>query len=153
MLNSTLSSWNPLSQLVPRSALIATLSVIGLVSGWVPSLSRDLSTFVFDTATYAQSTAQVTNYAKAVLNIEPVRKAHFEQVKRQMGGTVPGNICRQSSSPSSVKAICNEFYRRSAEIIKNSGLSIGEFNQITRQVQTDQEVKARVQQELVRQQQ
>lgn len=153
MLNSLVSApRNSLNRFISHASLVGTLSTISLLFGWVPGLSKDLSTLVFDTAGSAQSADQIAKYAKAVLTIEPVRKSAFDKVKQIMGGKVSGEVCRQGNSPGAVKAICSSFFTRSAEIINDSGLSIGDFNRITRQVQTDQGLKTRIQQELVRQQ-
>ncbi len=154
MLNSTLPvAHNPLHSLVSRLSLIGTISAIGLLSGWVPGLSRDFSTLAFNTATYAQSAEQVTQYAKAVLQIEPVRQEALAEAKQLMGGNVPSNVCRQSSVPNAVDSVCKTFLSRSAEIIKSSGLTIGGFNQMTMRLQKDSGLRDRMRQELIRQQQ
>lgn len=125
---------------------------MGLLSGWVPGLSQDLSTVVFDTATYAQSAEQVQRYARAVLMMEPVRQTAYQEVQRIMKGSVPGDVCRQGSVPRSVKDICSRFYTRSAQIILSNRLSIADFNSITRRLQGDAGLRNRIQQEMVRQQ-
>jgi len=154
MLNSTLPvAHKPLNSLVSRLSLIGTISAIGLLSGWVPGLSQDFSTLVFNTATYAQSAEQVTQYAKAVLQIEPVRQEALAEAKQIMGGSVPSNVCRQSSIPNTVESVCKTFLSRSAEIIKSSGLTISEFNQITMRLQKDSGLRDRMRQELIRLQQ
>jgi len=138
---------------VSRLSLIGTISAIGFLSGWVPGLSRNFSTLVFNTATYAQSAEQVTQYAKAVLQIEPVRQEALAEAKQIMGGSVPANVCRQSSVPNAVESVCQTFLSRSAEIIKSSGLTISGFNQITLRLQKDSGLRGRMRQELIRQQQ
>jgi len=153
MLNSTLPvAAYPINSLVSRLSLIGTISAIGLLSGWVPALSRD-STLVFNTAAYAQSAEQVTQYAKAVLQIEPVRQEALAEAKQVMGGSVPANVCRQSSIPNAVESVCKTFLSRSADIIQSSGLTIGEFNRITMRLQNDSRLRDRMRQELIRLQQ
>lgn len=124
---------------------------MGLFSGWVPGLSQDFSTVVFNTATYAQSAEQITKYARAVLQMEPVRQTAYQEVRRILKGSVPGDVCRQGGAPRSVKDICSRFYTRSAQIILSNGLSIGEFNEITRRLQGDAGLRTRIQQEMRRQ--
>lgn len=125
---------------------------MGLLSGWVPGLSHDLSTIAFGTATYAQSSEQVQRYSRSVLMMEPVRQTAYREVQRIMKGSVPGDVCRQGAVPRSVKDICSRFYTRSAQIILNNRLSISEFNDITRRLQGDSGLRNRVQEEMKRQQ-
>lgn len=132
--------------------LIGMLTITGLASGLTPGLSKDFSTVVFSTAIYAQSAEQITKYARAVLQMEPVRQTAYQEVRRILKGSVPGDVCRQGSVPRSVKDICSRFYTRSAQIILNNGLSIGEFNEMTRRLQGDAGLRSRIQQEMRRQQ-
>ena len=149
-------SQNLLNRLVAPVSLVGLLSSMGLLSGWAPGLSQDFTTVVFDTATYAQSTVnntQIIRYAQSVLEIEPVRKEEFAKVRQVMKGNVPANVCRQDGLPEAVATACKSFFSRSADIIRKNKLSIGEFNQITQQVQSDSGLKVRIQKELIRQQQ
>lgn len=152
MLSSSALCWHSLNRLWSRSMLIGMLTITGLASGLTPGLSKDFSTVVFSTAIYAQSAEQITKYARAVLQMEPVRQTAYQEVRRILKGSVPGDVCRQGSVPRSVKDICSRFYTRSAQIILNNGLSIGEFNEMTRRLQGDAGLRSRIQQEMRRQQ-
>jgi len=138
--------------LVSRTVLVGMLSVGAVLSGWVPSLAKDLSIVTGDTA-YAQSISnnQVVKYARAVLKMEPIRQSSFREFQRLTGGSVPPD-CRRQGLPNNVEYVCKRFFTRSAEILQDSGLSIGEFNKITERLQTDAELKQRIQRELMRQQ-
>lgn len=138
---------------VSRTVLVGMLSAGAVLSGWVPGLSKDLSTVVVGTAAYAQSVSndQVVKYARAVLRMEPVRQSSFREFQRLTGGNVPPD-CRRSGLPNNVEYVCKRFFTRSAEILQDSGLSIGEFNAITERLQNDAELKQRIQRELMRQQ-
>lgn len=151
MLNSTYP--RSLQRLLSQVSVVGTLSAISLLSGWIPGLSRNFASLSFDTVVYAQSASQVQQYAKAVLQIEPIRRESLEKAKQIMGGSVPANVCRQDDLPSSVEGVCKNFLTRSAQVIKGSGLSIGEFNQITVRLQKDPGLRNRMRQELIQQQQ
>ncbi len=141
-----------LHHLISQVSVVGTLSAITLLSGCIPGLSRGLTNISFNTAVYAQSTTQIQQYAKAVLQIEPIRRESLEKAKQIMGGNVPANVCRQDDLPNGVEGVCKNFLTRSAQIIKDSGLSIGEFNQITVRLQKDPGLKNRMRQELIEQQ-
>lgn len=137
-----------------RAALIVVLSVGSLVTGWVPGLSKDFSTIVVGTAAYAQSinSSQVTRYAQAVLEMEPVRQSSYREFRRLTGGNIPPEACRRGGLPNDVEYVCKRFFTRSADIIQSNGLSIAEFNEITQRLQSDAGLRQRIQKEMIRQQ-
>jgi hypothetical protein len=118
----------------------------------MPGLAKDFSVVEFSTAAYAQSATQVSHYAEAVLEMEPLRQKSYREVRRIMGGNVPDETCRQGGLSKPVKAICDRFFRESADIIQKNNLSINEFNEITQRAQSDPGLKSRIQKELIRQQ-
>lgn len=135
-----------------RASLIGVLSAVGVLSGWVPGLSKDFSTVVFETTAQAQSSSQVKKYARAVLDMEPLRQSSYREFTRLTGGNMPTEACRRGGLPNDVEYVCKRFFSRSAEIIEKNGLSIAEFNSITSKLQRDGSLKQRIQQELMRQQ-
>jgi hypothetical protein len=124
------------------------------LTGVVPSWSgRVESQVVWSSTAFAQSNGKIRNYAGAVLEIEPLRKRAYREVRRMMNGTLPNDVCRQGQLPGNVRSICTDFFDESANIIRKNNLSIGEFNEFTQRSQSDSGLMNQIQQELIRLQQ
>jgi len=145
-----------LSQMLSRSLIVATLSSASVLSGWVPNLvgARLLE---FSSVAYAQavSNAEVTQYARSVLVMEPVRQTAFNEIKRIIASdNVPSIICNQprsfSSLPTNARNIAVDFCKRSRQIVESNGLPIDRFNAITVNLQNDANLERRVKNELLR---
>ena len=121
----------------------------GLVPSWSGQIDAPL---VWSSAASAQSISKVRNYAGAVLEIEPLRRKAFRDVRRMMNGNLPNDVCRQGQLPSNVRSICTDFFDESANIIRKNNLSITEFNDLTQRSQSDSGLMNQIQQELIRQQ-
>ena len=137
-------------------SLVVGVATVGL-SGLTPDLSGRSITLVFGSAAYAQdvSNAEVTKYARAVLVMEPVRQAAFNQIKSVIGsGDVPPIVCHKPQSldalPGDARNIAVTYCSRSKEIVESNGLTIGRFNTITMNLQNDSNLKKRIQDELIR---
>jgi hypothetical protein len=124
------------------------------LTGIVPSWSGRLdSPMVWSSAAFAQSAGKIRSYAGAVLEIEPLRRRAYRDVRRIMNGNLPNDVCRQGQLPGNVQSICTGFFDESANIIRKNNLSIGEFNDLTQRSQSDSSLMNLIQQELIRQQQ
>ncbi|AFZ30420.1 hypothetical protein Glo7428_1871 [Gloeocapsa sp. PCC 7428] len=143
-------------RMLSRSLVIATLSSVSVVSGLVPNLagSRQVE---FSSVAYAQavSNAEVTNYARSVLVMEPVRQTAFNEIKRIISSdNIPPIVCNQprsfSSLPTDARNIAVEFCKRSRQIVESNGLTINRFNAITVNLQSDAQLERRVKNELLR---
>lgn len=139
-----------------RSLVVGAFATVGL-SGLALDLSGRSSTLVFSSAAYAQdfSNAEVTKYAQAVLVIERVRQTAFNQIKNVIGsGDVPPIVCHKPQSldalPDNARNIAVTYCSRSKEIVESNGLTIGRFNTITTNLQSDSNLKKRIQDELIR---
>jgi hypothetical protein len=131
-------------------AIAGVLSVFTVLSGLVPSTSQSWNGFKLDAAAQAQtSPAMVTQYARAAYEIEQLRQQYYAQAKKLLGGNVPGDVCRQSSLPQSVRAICTDFLSKSEEIIKNHNLTVAQFNDMTRRKKDDPALQQQIQSELL----
>ncbi len=121
------------------------------LTGVVPSWSgRGDSQVVWSSTAFAQSSGKIRNYAGAVLEIEPLRKRAYREVRRMMNGNLPNDVCRQGQLPGNVRSICTDFFDESANIIRKNNLSIGEFNEFTQRSQSDSGLMNQIQQELIR---
>lgn len=108
--------------------------------------------------TQSAGVAAVTQYADAVLAIEPVRQAAANQMKTVLGDRpLPVVICSQADTVKSLskeaREIAVSFCNQTKGIIEGTGLSIAQFNQITQSHAVDPALKQRIQEELAKLQQ
>ena len=138
-----------------RSVIVATLASVGLLSGIVPGLSGNSPELVSSNSAYAQdiSKPDLTNYAKAVLAIEPLRLSAYDEIKKIVG-SVPGIVCNQQQSlrglPKNAQGIAANYCNQSKKIVESNDLTISRFNNITVQIQSDSALQKKVQNELIR---
>ena len=124
---------------------------MGLVVSYTPHLVLRSTAWSVSDAAYAQaSSPQVSQYARAAFYIEQQRQQDYAEAKKIMSGNVPDDVCRQQNIPSAVHDICSRFLKRSAEIIKENGLTIAQFNDITRRKEGDPSLQQQIQSELLK---
>lgn len=143
--------------MLSRSLVVGALTTLGLLSGHAPDLSGHSIALVFSSAAYAQpvSDPEVSNYARAVLVMEPVRQTSFNEIKKMIGsGDVPPIVCHKPESldalPDNARNIAVSYCTRSKEIVESNRLSIARFNAITVNLQNDPDLKRRIHDELLR---
>lgn len=148
-----------LNRILSQSVVVGVFAVFGLLSGVIPEFSGNSNTFVFSTAAHAQQTvtdAEVTNYAQALLKIEELRQDAFGEIKNMVGGNVPEIVCNDNQSISNlslpVRNAVQGFCDDSSAVVeahfpkgKNS-----RFNQITNQMQSNPNLRQRIQNEMRR---
>jgi hypothetical protein len=141
----------PLSTVRTRlsQVLIVTgLSAIGAFSGLVPQTAPHFVGLV--SATAVAQTPDVTSYARAAFEIEQLRQRKYSEAKERLRGNVPPNVCGQQEPPAEVRTICDEFMRGTTNIIKQNGMSVSQFNDITRRKDTDPNLQQQIQAELLK---
>lgn len=159
-LNCSLGSHFPIRLMKPfvalrpafsRMGVAGLLSVASLLSGITLPVTRHPADLFAGAAAYAQDDPAVTSYANAAYQIERLRQRRFSEAKREFsGGNVPANVCQQPTIPASVRGICDEFINESAEIIKSNGMSVSQFNEITRRKGSDAALQEQINAELLR---
>ena len=153
-----------LTRMVSQSLLIGSFTAIGLLSGLIPGLSQGSPTLVFSTAVYAQPTnvsaQDIRSYAEAVLKIERLRYAAYQEIKNILNSKdVPEIACNNPATINSLRSqareIAQNYCNQSSAIVasyfpkgKNS-----RFNEITTLMQSNQSLRTRIQEELIRLQQ
>ncbi len=149
------SSRFSLNRTLSRSALVGTIASIGLIFGIVPGLSEHSHSLVFGSAAHAEDVTdtEVTEYARSVLQIEPYRQDAYAKIKKIIGsGNVPKIACSQPDSlstlPDDAQAAAVAYCEQSNSIVQKNGLTISRFNAITIKVQSDPDLKNRVQDQL-----
>lgn len=147
-----------LNRMLLRSLLISAISTVGLVAGLVPDLSRSSSNLVFSPTAYAQdvSEPEVSKYAMAVLEAEPVRETALKNIREMTppGQDVPEVACYKKDTleklAENARDVALKYCSNYESIVKKYFGSFEEFNQITKNVQRDPNLKKRIQDEMLR---
>ncbi|XGW00197.1 MAG: DUF4168 domain-containing protein [Leptolyngbya sp. BL-A-14] len=148
MMQRSVSLLRPSFNAATQIFVVGALASMGIVVSYAPLLIQRTPTMG---AAYAQAgSAPVSQYARAAFYIEQQRQQDYAEAKKIMGGNVPEDVCRQQNIPSAVHDICGRFLKRSAEIIKDSGLTIGQFNELTRRKEGDPALQQQIQSELLK---
>jgi Domain of unknown function (DUF4168) len=117
------------------------------------------STFLYSTKVDAQAPAindaEMMNYARSLLRIEPGRQQALQDIKKIIGdGDVPPIICNDSNSitklPEKARGIAVNYCQRSQKIVEENQLSIDRFNGITMQLQNNEDLKGQIYNRLLR---
>ncbi|MGL5508989.1 MAG: DUF4168 domain-containing protein, partial [Microcoleaceae cyanobacterium] len=132
----------------------------GLLTGLAPSISRVQSSGLsWENTAQAQdfSDQEVTDYARAVLAMEPRRKEAYEEIKGISGGSVPPVVCSETRGINdlnrNIRTIAVNYCDQAKKIIESHNLTVARFNAITLAQKGNPAIKARIQAELVRLQQ
>ncbi|MEQ8969862.1 MAG: DUF4168 domain-containing protein [Coleofasciculus sp. C1-SOL-03] len=138
-----------------RPLIVTALTTLGLLSGFIPELSRQSLTLDFTHAVHAQQAvteAEITNYAKAVLAMEPLRQVAYNEIKKIVNGNIPDIQCHRSETinqlPSQeARKIANTYCNQALALVNNY-LTPSRFNQITRLAEQDSNLRQRIQTKL-----
>lgn len=152
--------------------ILFTSLITGVLSGFsilvgavprlvIPSLTAPAShTFSLDMGATASaqetfSSSEITNYARSLLKIEPLRQNIFNQIKQMLGpSAVPNIVCNDLTSSSQLtgqaRDIAEDYCQESKQIVESNGLTIRRFNEITRSLTNDPLLQMRILQELTR---
>jgi Domain of unknown function (DUF4168) len=157
-------NFSPLtSKWLSRSLLAAILSTMSCFTGLTPSISlKGAAILDFNSAASAQqsapslSAAEITNYAKALLEIEPLRQDYYNKIKQGLTGRqqMPQIICSDQNSvnnlPRNIRQSAIAYCESSIEIVEKNGLTIQRFNDITNLLTQDTRILERITAELLR---
>jgi hypothetical protein len=145
-----------LSRMLSRALVVGALATAGLLCGLTPNLSERSSTLVFSSAAYAQDVTneEVTNYAKAALDIEKIRQQAHDEIKKIIGSEPPPIVCDKPESLNALTGdahkIAVDYCKRSEDLVKSNHLTIARFNAITVDKQSAPNLKKRIDDELIR---
>ncbi|MCP6762870.1 MAG: DUF4168 domain-containing protein [Fischerella sp. CENA71] len=138
-----------LTQMLSQSVLFRSLTIASFFS----------TVLIFSSTVHAQNSPSnnkdILNYSRVLLRIEPERQQAFDQIKKIIGDReIPKIVCSEPSSfnslPSQAKDIAVNYCNRSQQIVESNGLSIDEFNQITLQLQNNEDLKRQIYNNLIR---
>jgi len=145
----SLHSSKRLQRILSQPLILATIATASLI----------FATFGFNSQGIAQTlninNTEVTNYAKAVLGVEPVRRQAFEEIKKLIGSKdIPKVICNDPTSvnvlPGKAKDIAINYCNNSQKIVEDSGLTIERFNKITLEIHNNNPLKQQLYNTLLR---
>jgi Domain of unknown function (DUF4168) len=150
-----------LSKIMFVGVASGTAVLAGLVPTLQPTVSHSSATLVFNNAAYAQSppaitSAEIQNYVRSVLQIEPMRQTAYDEIK-QILGQVPSIECHRPESLANldrrIQRIATDYCSRSIQIVESNNLTITRFNTITVIRQRDVNIGSQIQDFLLRLQQ
>jgi hypothetical protein len=103
-------------------------------------------------AQQAVTEAEITNYARAVLAMEPLRQVAYNEIKKIVNGNIPDIQCHRSETinqlPSQeARKIANTYCNQALALVNNY-LTPSRFNQITRLAEQDSNLRQRIQTKL-----
>ncbi|HIK25135.1 MAG TPA: DUF4168 domain-containing protein [Thermosynechococcus sp. M46_R2017_013] len=99
---------------------------------------------------------EIMNYARVVLEIEPIRQRYYRQAQAVFQGQVPRNSCfgmNPQNIPIGLETICANYMREAMQVLKKYNMTLDQFNGITRRAQQDSAFAQRIQAEMLRLQQ
>ncbi|MBR8828974.1 MAG: DUF4168 domain-containing protein [Gomphosphaeria aponina SAG 52.96 = DSM 107014] len=143
---------NNLNKSLIRSLITTTM--IGILGGISPATFW--KTPLFSSPAVAQSFSEelVRNYAQAILKIEPYREKAYNDIQQMIGTAPPEIICSEENSwsnlPPDAQELAQNYCKTSKEIVESSGLSVSQFNEVTRSAANDNNLKTQIQ-EAIRQ--
>jgi hypothetical protein len=145
-----------LGQSLRRSFIVTFLAVIAILGGLIPEFSWTTAVVSFRSSAYTQdfTADQIKRYATAVLLIETQRKQAYQAISQILGKIPPAITCNQRESfnnlPANAQKIAVDYCNNSKKIVQDSGLNATEFNAITNRVRSDDNLRRRVQNEMIR---
>jgi hypothetical protein len=132
--------------------LVSVLTVTGIVSGVVPQLSLEKVQLSFSNVVLASnvSDGDLQKYAQAAKRIENLRISALSRIEQIVGKQKTAQLaCHQPNTinalPADAQNIARDYCQKSENIVKQSGLSISKFNDITRAIQQDSSLQQKVQ--------
>jgi signal recognition particle receptor subunit beta len=135
---------------------VTFLAVIAILGGLIPEFSWTTEVVSFQSSAYTQdfTADQIKRYAKAVLSIETERKKAYQAISQILGKSPPVITCNHLESfnnlPANAQRIAVDYCNKSKKIVQDNGLTAAEFNAITNRIRSDDSLRRRVQNEMIR---
>ncbi|PLZ15705.1 DUF4168 domain-containing protein [Fischerella thermalis] len=151
---------NRLYQPLCRSSVTRMLSKIMFcrsltIASFVSSVLVLSSTANVNAQSPQPNNTDIVNYSRALLRIEPERQQAFDKIKKIIGDReIPKIVCSEpntfKSLPSEARDVAVNYCNRSQQIVQSNGLSIDQFNNITLQLQNNEDLKRQIYNTLIR---
>ena len=140
-----------IARMLSKSFLVGTLATLGFfASSTVLGLKADAQT------PSSIDNNEIVKYSRALLTIEQSRLQAFDEIKKiSRGGQIPEIACNEPKTISALSTkkardIATKYCQRSQTIVKDSGLSIEQFNNITLKLRNDASLKTQIHNTLIR---
>lgn len=134
-----------------KSFFVGTLATVGLAASSIISSAK------VDAQTPSSvKDSEIVSYSRALLTIETKRVQAFEEIKKISGGQkVPAIACNKPKTINAlptpkVRDIARNYCKRSQAIVKDSGLSVKRFNDITLILRDNDSLKNQIRSTLMR---
>ncbi len=150
--------------MLARSLLIRIVPTLGCIAGLTGILSGCGSTPTADSPTQIPTVPvetiegdEIINYAKAIIAVEPRRKAAINDIQPIIKDEeIPNITCTEPDTitalPRNVQDIVVKYCNLAKKDIESTGLTIDRFNAITATAQADQDLQTEIGNELIRHQ-
>ncbi|NES81933.1 MAG: DUF4168 domain-containing protein [Moorea sp. SIO2B7] len=151
-----------MNKILTQVLITGSITAINILSGVIPGLSLQSSGLNFNIATYAQekiSQGDVEKYATVVLLMEPLRQETYNEIKKRIDSDqVPNVVCWQEDSfrnldNAQLRDIAAGYCNRAKEIVQSNGMTVEQFNEITRNAKPNSPLATQIRDTLIRMQQ
>ena len=138
------------ARMLYKSFFIGSLAAVGFFASSIVSSAK------VDAQTASSvDDNEIVKYSRALLTIEQSRLQAFDEIKKISGGNeVPEIVCNKPQTidtlPKKARDIAKNYCQRSQIIVKDSGLSIQRFNNITLKLRNDDSLKKQIHNTLIR---
>ncbi len=159
MINSINNQLEVHRQKLTNISLVLIFTTFGVVLDFIPKIAWQTGGLNFNTVAFAQnniSESDLQKYAQTLVEIEQIRQPALTNIVNIIGKEAQTTplACNQpenlSKLPDKARDIAKNYCTESEAIVKKNGLSISQFNQITRNIQDNPSLQQKIQ-EIIRQ--
>lgn len=132
--------------------LAGTVALVAFLVGIAPSYTQSIAGGRSNSSVSAQDFSDpiLRNYARAVLEIEPLRRSALEEIQRVLGQrAVPSIACNQPGSiaslPPDAQTVAVGYCNESKQVVEEYGLTVSQFNEITLRAKRDPQLREQIQ--------
>ncbi|WP_239005416.1 DUF4168 domain-containing protein [Gloeothece citriformis] len=139
-----------------RSVIASLLAAMSFSCEVLPDFSTQPSPLTPSSSAHTQDIKEkeINQYAQAVLKIENQRLQAYQEIQDLVGNSPPEITCNQpdtlKSLPNQAQQIAVNYCLNAKQIAEESGLSDEQFNTITIRLKTDQDLKRRIHNAMIR---
>lgn len=129
--------------------MVLGLSLSAVTMGLVPEYQQ--GSLIIQNQVRAQNVSDedLRKYAQAAIAIENLRQTTYSNIESAIGKSSGQMSCNQRQSfsqlPDNARRMAIEYCDQSEVIVRNNGLTVNRFNQITQQVKDNPSLKQRLQ--------
>jgi hypothetical protein len=134
--------------------MASLLAMMSLSCEVLPEFSRQTPQLTpSSSATQNFTDEQINNYAHTVLEIENQREKAYQRIQEIIDGSPPDIACDQGDTlkklPKEAQEVAVEYCINSQQIAQKNGLTEAQFNSITLRLQSDPDLKIRIQNAMI----